>query len=243
MRGAVENGGAKRLAERWLPSIFLILALSVAGVIRFAMVDRILPHLDESATLLAIEQTAVLVGMPPLYLAQVSDYRFAVEPGGSTDYEDSISCLTGNVGAGDRVILALPQLLVFANDGGRLVEHSHFLAGPEDRERTSRYVKTQSNGDVTDFWLGIPAIKSTAAICRQLEVDGGNVWLVVDRFRLNDDSFFGGDMASRIHGATDMAFSGPNFGRVWQVLPRGEWTAEAVALCPVAPADGRNGSR
>ena len=178
---------------------------------------------------------ALIVGVPILYLVQASDYRFAVEPGGSTTYEESIEWLSENVGDGDRVIMALPQLLVFADDDGRLVERSMYLAGPEDRDRTSRYVKTQSDGAVTDFWLGIPTIASTGALCGALELDGGAVWLVVDRFRLNDDSFFGGEMADLIRGSSEEAFTEPNFGRVWEVRPRSGWSAEAIALCPAAP--------
>lgn len=177
----------------------------------------------------------VLVGLPMLYLVQASNYRFAIDADGSTNYEESIAWLTDHVDDDDRVILALPQLLVFANDDGKLVERSMYLAGPEDRERTSRYVKTQTDGSVTDFWLGIPAIASTGALCESLEIDGGNVWLVVDRFRLNDDSFFGGEMATLIRGSSEDVFSGPNFGRVWAVHPRSGWSAEAVALCPAAP--------
>jgi hypothetical protein len=93
------------------------------------------------------------------------------------------------------------------------------------------------DGEVVDYWAGVPAVASTPDLCAILDAHPGS-WLVVDVERLRGEWALAGPVAEVVVGASTLAFQEPDGARVYRSLPRPEWMKPAVDACarePVPP--------
>ncbi len=131
---------------------------------------------------------------------------------------------------GDPILVAMPPA-AYLILGSRV--DLQFLAGPETSNRALRYVRRTPDGRSIDYWAGMEAIASTAALCDQL-ADQPESWLVVDRVRLRSSWAYRGPMADVISGATDEVLARPDGQLVLRAKPPVKWTGLAHRQCTAA---------
>lgn len=114
------------------------------------------------------------------------------------DYRAATSFVATARQADDPVVAALPAgvFLELGDDAPVL-----FLAGPADRPRAERLTRTTTSGDVTDYWVGVPAITSAAELSTFLAAHP-DAWIIVDQERLAADWAYAGPIADVIAAGT-----------------------------------------
>lgn len=152
------------------------------------------------------------------------------ESGGSPDYWEATAWAAQNREDEQIVITALPPSAYFwfsEDEFDQLV----FLAGPADGQRAQRYIKSNSNGDPGDYWLGVSSIGSTQQLCTVLTDHAGNALIVVDTGRLSAPWALKGQFETIIRGSTSTIYQGTNGVMVVDVTSSDQWTQEAKAEC------------
>jgi hypothetical protein len=107
-------------------------------------------------------------------------------------------------------------------------ESLYFLAGDEQSDRTQRYTRLDAEGQLVDYWVGMPAIGSALQLCEALE-SHPDAWIVVDQLRLDRRSVYG-EMARVFFGSVDI-LSEVDQTVVMRPKPREAWTALAERTC------------
>lgn len=174
---------------------------------------------------------AALIVLPSLvYVVQGTDWRLGYA-GGDPDLMAAMTHVGRVHKPGQPVIVSLTPGAYFTMPNVIAEGDLYFLAGPEDQPRTSRYTKTTADGRVEDYWLGVDAITSTAALCDMLESHDGNAWMVVDSARLKASWAYVGPMADVIIGSSNVVETGANGAQVRRTVPSITWSAKARKTC------------
>lgn len=129
---------------------------------------------------------------------------------------------------GDQIVaVAFPSTAYLALDGRDGVR---FLAGPEGHNRVKRYTRSDGRGDRIDYWIGAPAVTSTAELCGLIR-DHPDSWLVVDRLRLQMPWAYVGPFADVLTGATREVHTATGGALVLRPLPPPAWSSRANGIC------------
>jgi hypothetical protein len=117
-----------------------------------------------------------------------------------------------------------------------------FLPGGELSNRTLRYTRIRADGRPVDYWLGVPALPTTGALCGFLTERPGT-WLIVSDVHWNSWGFSGGaksrnkrraaEMRALIMGIGSQVFEHRQ-GLVFRVKPPEEWDSSARDSCDKA---------
>ncbi|MGI8476174.1 MAG: hypothetical protein ACR2OO_07390 [Thermomicrobiales bacterium] len=145
---------------------------------------------------------------------------------GDADYPAAARFVALHRKTGEPVLSAMTPALHLALDGdGDL----RFLPGPAGRERAKRYTRRVGGGYV-DYWLGVPAIVTTAGLCTFIE-ENPDAWIVVDRLRLGAPWGMKGQMETVIRGMTVEVYRAGGATSVLRIPAKRFWTEQAVAVC------------
>ena len=106
-----------------------------------------------------------------------------------------------------------------------------FLGGPDDSNRVARYVRTNTDGEPGDYWLGLPSITSVEQLCLTLFENAGNGWVIVDVGRLYSTWAFYPDFKLIIVGASREEYRGPNGVLVYAIRAADNWSDDAKSRC------------
>lgn len=174
---------------------------------------------------------ALLIIVPALSnSATAAEWRMN-RPGYDADYWQITSWVGDRYEAGQVVITSLPPAAAFWFPESVVQNQMYFLAGPEGRPRSRRYIKTQEDGATTDYWMGIPSITSVDSLCAVLKHGAGLTWIITDGARLGASWAYKGDMADLILGTTDMLHEGPDNSQARFVRPVKEWDPGLSSDC------------
>ena len=108
-----------------------------------------------------------------------------------------------------------------------------FLPGGEESARTLRYTRQAEDGEPIDYWLGIPALPTTAAMCSYManHPDG---WFLTSQSHWQSWGYSGGARSRTTAKAAELQVlvegaTVPNFesrqGLAFRIQPQSEWSA------------------
>ena len=143
------------------------------------------------------------------------------------DYPAALKWLESRHQADEPVIASITSVTWFSTIPQR---DFHFLAGPAGSIRTTRYTRHGADGEVLDYWSGVPAITSTVELCAYLRAHS-DAWLVIDGRRLRSTWAYKGPMEKVIRGATEPRLEEIGLPIVYQALPESAWNRSAVDAC------------
>ena len=101
---------------------------------------------------------------------------------------------------GEPVIVALPAIGYLAM-GEENADDLYFLAGEQNQTRARRYTRYTGDGNLIDYWAGVPALTSPARIETFL-AQNPDAWIVVDDHRLTEDWAYAGPIAQVLRDNT-----------------------------------------
>jgi len=130
----------------------------------------------------------------------------------------------------DLVLWVLPTSAAFWLSDDQL-ERSYFLAGSADGERVQRYTKVTDDGDVVDYWLGLPVVSGVQQLCTMAYQNQRNMWIVIDDQRLNNEKTFDIPMIRVLKGATKELHHGTNKTYVLKVRLYEYWGPKSMSEC------------
>lgn len=208
-----------------LPFGYVIIAIGAWFVWSQSPVSR----LPVGVSVRSIATTTLL--LPVLvYLLQSASVA-ATNSGPDPDYFAGMSYIAERHVAGEPIIVALTPIAGLYLDNSTIENDLKFLAGPENRVRTTRYSRVHDDGTTTDYWMGVPAITSTAELCAFLFRSSERAWILVDSHRLTVSWAFRGPMSNVITGASTLVADGENGVRVYRAREVRDWDDRAVLAC------------
>lgn len=219
------EGAQTRYLVHILPLGYVLIAIGAWQIAKISSRT----HLIGAVTIRGL-LVAMLVFPTIVFLLQASRWRMEF-PDDDPDFFPAMLYLAERHEPGQPVFVSLPPVAYFALDDQAVANDLYFLAGPEDRTRTTRYLKRQRDGTITDYWLGVPAVTSTAQLCEMLVEHAGNAWFVVDDERLNAGWAYAGPMADTIRGSSMVYARGLNGINVFRLNPVNEWNDAATLEC------------
>jgi len=221
----VVNDPQPRYLVHILPLGYVILGVAAALLWRAATWHA---RMARVAIRLAL---AAIVVLPSLAnAASAANWRMGVA-GHDADYWNITQWVGNRYEDGQYVITALPPAAAFWFPPEVVDERMYFLAGPEGRNRTRRYAKAMEDGTTGDYWLGMPPIGSTDALCQVLAEHAGNAWVIVDSARLGASWAYKGDMADVITGSTEVRHKGDGRSLALFVKPVRRWDRDLTRPC------------
>lgn len=219
------EGAQTRYLVHILPLGYVLIAIAAWHIARIS--SR--AHLVGTVTIRGL-LVAMLVFPTIVFLLQASRWRMEF-PDDDPDFFPALSYVADRHEPGQPIFVSLPPVAYFTLDDQTVDNDLYFLAGPEDRTRTTRYLKRQRDGAITDYWLGVPAVTSTEQMCEMLVANSGNAWFVVDDERLDAGWAYAGPMAEAIRASSDLEAEGANGINVYRLRPVEEWNADATLHC------------
>jgi hypothetical protein len=148
------------------------------------------------------------------------------------DYIEASSYVASHRLPGEPIVVAVPAAAYLKVES---TADMLFLPGTVEGRRAQRYARILDSGQIVDYWLGVPAITSTAALCELLD-ESPNLWLIVDETRLHADWALAGPMADVIQARSSIVFSGRGGVSVRRPLPPSLSTTESLTLCGIEPS-------
>jgi hypothetical protein len=124
--------------------------------------------------------------------------RIRHNPDSGVDYKAAVEYVAAHHRPGQPIYVALPAPAYIAV-GSK--EDLVFVSGKLDDPLASVYALRTNKGGYVDYWVGAPAIVTTAQLCDALLLPQ-KYWLVVDGFRLGRDWAYEGEMAQVMMGLT-----------------------------------------
>ncbi|MEJ7838216.1 MAG: hypothetical protein WKF81_05325 [Thermomicrobiales bacterium] len=152
-------------------------------------------------------------------------------PGYDADYWEITAWVGEHYEDGQFIITSLPPAAWFWFPESTIDNQTYFLAGPESRARSRRYIKTTSDGEASEYWLGIPPITSVKSLCSILKDGAGKTWLITDAARLKASWAYRGEMAELILATTLVVHQGPDGSQARFVRPISDWNLKVTAEC------------
>lgn len=101
---------------------------------------------------------------------------------------------------GEPVIVALPAIGYLALDEEDR-DDLYFLAGEQDQSRARRYTRYTGEGQLVDYWVGVPALANSTRLQTFLR-QNPDAWIVVDRERLEEDWAYAGTVEAILREST-----------------------------------------
>lgn len=219
------EGAQTRYLVHILPLGYVLIAIGAWHMGKIASRSHLVGNLSIRALLIGL-----LVFPTIVFLLQASRWRMEY-PDDDPDFFPAMAYVAERHQPGQPVLVSLPPVAYFTLDQQTVANDLYFLAGPEDRTRTTRYLKRQSDGRITDYWLGVPAITSTDQMCEILVQNAGNAWFVLDDERLDAGWAYAGPMANAVRGTSSLEAAGANGTNVFRVLPTSQWNDTALKEC------------
>lgn len=219
------EGAQTRYLVHILPLGYVLIAIGAWHIARISSHGYLVGSLTIRTFL------ALLLVLPTIvFLLQASRWRMEF-PDDDPDFFPAMAYVAERHEPGQPVFVSLPPVAYFTLDEQAVTDDLYFLAGPEDRTRTTRYLKRQRDGTITDYWLGVPAVTSTEQMCEILVEHAGNAWFVIDNERLDAGWAYAGPMADAIRGSSSQLKWGANGTNVLRVRPVNEWDDVAMLEC------------
>lgn len=219
------QGAQTRYLVHILPLGYVLIAVAAWHIAQISSRAHLIGSISLRGLLVAVLLLPVIV-----FLLQASRWRMEF-PDDDPDFFPAMSYVADRHEPGQPIFVSLPPVAYFTLDEQTIANDLYFLAGPEDRTRTTRYLKRQGDGRVTDYWLGVPAVTSTAQMCEILIENAGNAWFVLDDERLNAGWAYAGPMANAIRGSSTLEATGANGTNVFRLLPTEQWNETALQEC------------
>lgn len=158
------------------------------------------------------DAAALLIG--PVVLVAGLGWRLA-DPIVHPDHVAALAYVAERREPGEPLLVALPAVAYLtpgAEDG------VVFLAGSDDRPRSKHLTRRSASGELTDYWVGVPAITSADDL-RGFMAAHPDAWIVVDEERLNDPWAYAGPIAEVLRQGTWQLYEGPGQVLVLRPLP------------------------
>lgn len=219
------QGAQARYLVHILPLGYVLIAVGAWHIARISSRANLVGTLSMRGLLVTMLLFPTIV-----FLLQASRWRMEF-PDDDPDFFPALAYVAERHQPGQPVFVSLPPAAYFTFDDDTVANDLYFLAGPEDRTRTTRYLKRHTDGSITDYWLGVPAVTSTDQLCDMLLESAGGAWFVVDDERLNAGWAYEGPMANAIRGSSTLEATGANGTNVYRTLPRGQWDRFAANAC------------
>jgi len=143
------------------------------------------------------------LGMATLVLGTALLVRL-VNPVVHPDYHAAMAWVNAHHEPGEPIVLALPAAGYLAIDPHERDDLA-YLAGSEDQPRSQRYTRVTPEGDLVDYWIGAPAITTTAGLRAYLEANP-DAWIVIDEERLHADWAYRGKVEQVLAQMTVVEF-------------------------------------
>lgn len=174
---------------------------------------------------------ALLIILPTLANSVTAADWQLDRPGYDADYWEITAWVGEHYEEGQFIITSLPPAAWFWFPESTIASQTYFLAGPESRARSRRYVKTTSEGENSEYWLGIPPITSVQSLCTALKDGAGMAWVITDTARLKASWAYKGEMAELILATTLLVHQGPDGSQARFVRPISDWNIRVTAEC------------
>ena len=116
--------------------------------------------------------------------------------------------------------------LVFGEDKEDLA----FFSGNAYSIRTQRYTRVNDDGEIVDYWIGVPSVYLVNDLCTTLQ-ENPKAWILIDRARLYNGLAFGGYLAQVLDGMTYVAYLGPANMLVLRPSPAPSHKGRADSVC------------
>ena len=201
--------------ERYLLHVHVIGYLFVAVLI-VNVIDRRSRQGDARGGRLAKIVPAGLVVLVVLAIGSALGLRL-LNPVVHPDYHAALAYVADRQQPGEPIVVALPPvawLVLDESDRDDLI----YLAGSEDQERAQRYTRITTDGRHVDYWIGNPAIDTSAGLVRIL-AKHHDAWIVIDEERLRADWAYAGEIEDLLDDGTIVAHQTPGGGLVLRVKP------------------------
>ncbi|HEV2066157.1 MAG TPA: hypothetical protein VGR08_04925, partial [Thermomicrobiales bacterium] len=156
------EGAQSRYLVHILPLGYVLIAVGAWHIARISSRTHLFGALSMRGLLVAMLLFPTIV-----FLLQASRWRMEF-PDDDPDFFPAMAYVAERHEPGQPIFVSLPPAAFFTFDDDTVANDLYFLAGPEDRIRTTRYVKRQPDRSVTDYWLGVPAVTSTEQLCDML---------------------------------------------------------------------------
>jgi hypothetical protein len=117
-----------------------------------------------------------------------------------------------------------------------------YLPGGEGSQRALRYTRYADDGRPIDYWIGMPSLDTTKALCTTLRQSPGSWILVINRIWDNwgynnlsarQMEHEAGDMRQLIQGLADQKYEDAE-NLVFQSRPPGDWSRATRSACKSA---------
>lgn len=182
-------------------------------------------------------RSTVRIGLALLIIAPIlsnsagaADWQLN-RPGYDADYWEITAWVSEHHEDGQVIITSLPPAAYFWFPESTLDNDVYFLAGPEGRARSRRYIKTLNEGEPTEYWLGIPPITSVQSLCSILKDGAGKAWIITDTTRLNASWAYKGEMSELILATTLVVHQSSDGSQARFVRPISDWNLRVTAAC------------
>jgi 4-amino-4-deoxy-L-arabinose transferase-like glycosyltransferase len=209
-----------------VPSGFVLVALALQQLAWRIREMRRAPSLPGWQRRVLVGATLLLVTI--VALNQVSA-AFGLQRGRilDPDYVAASNYVRDRMEPGDPVFSAMTPApyLVFEGDEGL-----HFISGSPYSSRTSRYVRTNAEGESVDYWIGVPSVYLMNDLCNML-IQNPTAWIVIDNTRLYNPNFMGGQWAAVITGMTYLKYVDKSGMLVLRPVPAPGRNLDAVSIC------------